>query len=181
MPRPSPQLTISICIAGCFTALTEPIYSFGCKISQYEDAMLAPGNRSAVANDIHLSGRSTSSAENVLSALATPISIPPSGQKQHTVQTMVGQASWYGPGFFGKQTVSGEMLQPGAMTAAHRSLPIGTMVRVTNFSNGRSAVVRINDRGPYIGKRIIDLAHGAACKLGLVHSGITQVRIEVLR
>lgn len=91
-----------------------------------------------------------------------------------------GQASWYGPGFFGNRTANGEVFRPGTMTAAHRSLPFGTMVRVTNLNNGRSAVVRINDRGPFHGGRIIDLAHGAAQELGLTSSGVANVRLEVL-
>ncbi|MCP9797882.1 septal ring lytic transglycosylase RlpA family protein [Cyanobium sp. Lug-B] len=91
-----------------------------------------------------------------------------------------GQASWYGPGFFGNRTASGEVLRPGTLTAAHRTLPFGTMVRVTNLWNGRSAVVRINDRGPFHGRRVIDLAHGAAQELGLTASGIADVKLEVL-
>jgi rare lipoprotein A len=67
------------------------------------------------------------------------------------------------------------------MTAAHRTLPFGTKVRVTNLNNGRTAVVRINDRGPFTGGRVIDLAHGAAQHLGLVASGLAPVRLEVLR
>ncbi len=91
-----------------------------------------------------------------------------------------GEASWYGPGFFGNRTASGEVLRPGTLTAAHRTLPFGTMVRVTNLWNGRSAVVRINDRGPFHGRRVIDLAHGAAKELGLTASGIADVKLEVL-
>jgi rare lipoprotein A len=91
-----------------------------------------------------------------------------------------GQASWYGPGFFGNRTASGEILRPGTLTAAHRTLPFGTRVRVTNLRNGRATVVRINDRGPFHGNRIIDLAHGAAQQLGLTASGISEVRLEVL-
>ena len=91
-----------------------------------------------------------------------------------------GQASWYGPGFYGNRTASGEVFRPGTYTAAHRSLPFGTRVRVTNLNNGRSAVVRINDRGPFTGGRIIDLAHGAASDLGVTASGVATVRLEVL-
>ena len=92
----------------------------------------------------------------------------------------VGQASWYGPGFYGGRTASGEVLRPGTLTAAHRYLAFGTKVRVTNLDNGRTAVVRINDRGPFHGGRIIDLAHGAAQELGVTSSGTAQVKIEVL-
>lgn len=91
-----------------------------------------------------------------------------------------GEASWYGPGLYGNRTASGEVLRPGTHTAAHRSLPFGTRLRVTNLANGRSAVVRINDRGPFHGGRIIDLAHGAAVELGVVASGTAPVRLERL-
>ncbi len=91
-----------------------------------------------------------------------------------------GQASWYGPGFYGNRTASGEVFRPGTMTAAHRTLPFGTRVLVTNLNNGRSAVVRINDRGPFHGGRIIDLAHGAASQLGVTSSGTASVSLQVL-
>lgn len=97
------------------------------------------------------------------------------------VKTTQGTASWYGPGFYGNRTASGEVLRPGTLTAAHRSLPFGTRVRVTNLHNGRSTVVRINDRGPFHGSRVIDLAHGAASELGVTASGLAPVRLEVLR
>ena len=97
------------------------------------------------------------------------------------VQIITGEASWYGPGFYGNRTANGEIYRPGTMTAAHRTLPFGTKVRVTNLWNGRSAVIRINDRGPFVGHRVIDLGHGAASSLGLTASGIAQVRLEVLR
>jgi rare lipoprotein A len=102
------------------------------------------------------------------------------GQQIATAGTQVGQASWYGPGFYGGRTANGEVFRPGTYTAAHRWLPFGTRVRVTNLNNGLKAVVRINDRGPFSGGRIIDLAHGAASALGLTSSGIAQVRLEVL-
>ena len=97
------------------------------------------------------------------------------------VRVMTGEASWYGPGFYGNRTASGEIYRPGTMTAAHRTLPFGTKVRVTNLWNGRTAVIRINDRGPFIDHRVIDLGHGAASHLGLTASGIAQVKLEVLR
>ena len=102
------------------------------------------------------------------------------GQQIAAAGTQVGQASWYGPGFYGGRTASGEVFRPGTYTAAHRWLPFGTRVRVTNLNNGLSAVVRINDRGPFTGGRIIDLAHGAASALGVTSSGVAQVRLEVL-
>lgn len=88
-------------------------------------------------------------------------------------------ASWYGPGFHGKRTASGERFNTNAMTAAHRSLPFGTRVRVTNSRTGRSVVVRINDRGPFHGGRAIDLSHAAARAIGM--GGTANVALAVMR
>lgn len=91
-----------------------------------------------------------------------------------------GMASWYGPGFDGNYTASGEVFNQYALTAAHRYLPFGTRVRVTNLDNGRSVVVRINDRGPFVGDRVMDLSRGAAQVLGTVSSGVSSVRLDIL-
>jgi len=96
------------------------------------------------------------------------------------VGVMSGMASWYGPGFDGNYSASGEIFNANDMTAAHPSLPFGTMVRVVNMDNGESVVVRINDRGPYAEGRIIDMSAGAASMIGLVASGVAPVRLEVL-
>ncbi|MBD2155953.1 septal ring lytic transglycosylase RlpA family protein [Leptolyngbya sp. FACHB-16] len=92
-----------------------------------------------------------------------------------------GVASWYGPGFNGNRSASGEVFNQNALTAAHRSLPFGTRVRVTNMRNGRSVIVRINDRGPFSGRRLIDLSRAAASEIGMVSTGTAQVRLEVLQ
>jgi len=91
-----------------------------------------------------------------------------------------GKASWYGPGFAGRKTANGERFNPGAMTAAHKTLPFGTTVEVTNLQNGKRTVVRINDRGPYAGGRIIDLSKAAAKKIGLIQSGVAKVEIRAV-
>ena len=91
-----------------------------------------------------------------------------------------GTASWYGRKFHGRLTSSGEPFDMFALTAAHRSLPIPTYVRVTNLDNGRASVVRVNDRGPFHGDRIIDLSYAAAVKLGFADRGTAHVRLEVL-
>ncbi len=91
-----------------------------------------------------------------------------------------GMASWYGPGFHGNYSANGEVFNQYALTAAHPNLPFGTLVKVTNMTNGRSVVVRINDRGPYAGGRIIDLSRGAAEALGMVSTGVAQVSVEIL-
>jgi len=92
-----------------------------------------------------------------------------------------GEASWYGPGFHGKPTASGAPFNQDALTAAHRALPLGTVVRVTNLDTGRSVQVKINDRGPYIEGRIIDLSRRAAEVLGMKEQGIAPVQVEVAR
>ena len=89
-----------------------------------------------------------------------------------------GIASWYGGNFHGRQTASGERYNQNALTAAHRSLPFGTRVRVTNTSTGSSVVVRINDRGPFVGGRVIDLSRAAASTIGI--NGLGHVKLAVL-
>ena len=91
-----------------------------------------------------------------------------------------GTASWYGPGFHGRKTASGERFNSYDMTAAHRSLPFGTRLKVTNETNGRSVVVRVNDRGPFAHRRIIDLAKGPAQALGLTSVGTAYVSLHRL-
>jgi rare lipoprotein A len=91
-----------------------------------------------------------------------------------------GTASWYGPGFHGRKTASGERFNSYDMTAAHRSLPFGTRLKVTNETNGRSVVVRVNDRGPFAHRRIIDLAKGPAQALGLTNAGTAYVSLQRL-
>lgn len=92
-----------------------------------------------------------------------------------------GTVSWYGRKFHGQRTWSGEIYDMYAMTAAHPTLAIPSYARVTNLENRRSVVVRINDRGPFHGSRVIDLGHGAAKELGVVSSGVARVKLEVLR
>jgi rare lipoprotein A len=94
--------------------------------------------------------------------------------------TQKGRVSWYGPGFHGRRTANGEVFDTNELTMAHRTLPFGTEVRVTNLTNGRSVVLRVNDRGPYVRGRIADLSHAAAMRLGFVDHGITRARIEVI-
>lgn len=91
-----------------------------------------------------------------------------------------GLASWYGPRFHGKRTASGERYNQNALTAAHKTLPFGTMVRVINLANDREIIVRINDRGPFVRGRIIDLSRKAAKELAMTRSGTARVRIESL-
>ena len=105
-----------------------------------------------------------------------PAPAPPEG----ALGTVIGSgvASWYGPGFAGRRTASGERFNPSEFTAAHRTLPFGSRVRVTH--NGRSVVVRINDRGPFHGGRVIDLSQAAAEELGLRRAGSGRVELALL-
>jgi len=91
-----------------------------------------------------------------------------------------GQASWYGSQFAGRPTASGERFDPAELTAAHRTLPFGSLVRVTHAGSGRSVVVRINDRGPFHGNRVIDLSRAAAEKIGIRGAGSGQVELALL-
>ena len=96
------------------------------------------------------------------------------------VKVVAGAASWYGDKFHGRRTANGERYDMHKLTAAHKTLPFGTKVRVTNRENGKSVVVRINDRGPFVGKRVIDLSRGAAAAVGMIQRGIAPVSIEII-
>jgi rare lipoprotein A len=120
--------------------------------------------------------------KNATPSLTTPQSTasnPSSESESATGWQESGIASWYGPGFHGKRTASGERFNTNELTAAHKTLPFGTRVRVKSLTNGKEVVVRINDRGPFVKGRIIDLSQAAAQALGL--SGIKQVTLERLR
>jgi len=104
----------------------------------------------------------------------------PSLDQTTTGPSQTGRASWYGPGFHGKRTASGERYDKHDLTAAHRTLPHGTRILVTNLSNGRSVTVRINDRGPFARGRVLDLSYAAAQEIGMIGSGTAPVRITVL-
>jgi len=96
-------------------------------------------------------------------------------------RSQVGMASWYGKKFHGRPTSSGEIFDMHKLTAAHKELPLGTRVRVTNLKNRKSVVVKVNDRGPFVKGRIIDLSYGAAKKIGMVEDGVVKVRVEIVR
>ena len=105
-------------------------------------------------------------------------SFAPNDVKARLLQT--GVASYYGPGFHGRRTANGETFNMNAMTAAHRTLPFGTKLKVTNLANGQSTIVRVNDRGPYVGGRVIDLSVAAAKQIGSTSSGTAKVKLEVV-
>lgn len=91
-----------------------------------------------------------------------------------------GLASWYGPGLAGRPTASGQTFRPTQLTAAHRSLPFGTVVRVEHLASGRTVRVVINDRGPFVAGRLIDLSRAAARRLGMIEAGLAEVALEVV-
>jgi rare lipoprotein A len=113
-----------------------------------------------------------------------PVRSPPpplgEGRTEPTESSLTGVASWYGPGFDGHRTASGEVYNQEEMTAASTVIPLGSQVVVTNLDNGRAVQVRINDHGPYVKGRKIDLSHEAAQTLGIVQPGTARVRIDVL-
>ena len=96
------------------------------------------------------------------------------------IKTWVGNASWYGTEFNGRKTANGERFDCEALTAAHPNLPFGSIVRLVNTRTGQFELVRINDRGPYQEGREIDVSYRVARKIGLIHSGVSQVRLELL-
>ena len=104
---------------------------------------------------------------------ATPASVAPGAR-------IVGFASWYGQRHHGLATASGEAFDMNKLTAAHRTMPFGTRLRVTNVGNGRSVVVRVNDRGPWANDRVLDVSRAAAKALGMIGDGVTKVEIVVL-
>lgn len=110
----------------------------------------------------------------------TNYAVPAAARAEVPAFAREGIASWYGPGFAGRLTANGEIFDPGQLTAAHRTLPFNTHLRVVNLGNGRSVVVRINDRGPFKGARIIDLSRAAAERIGMIGSGTAMVRLEPL-
>jgi rare lipoprotein A len=114
----------------------------------------------------------------VITFLFIGISQPLFAQDNDQIQE--GPASWYGSKYHGRKTSSGERYNKEAMTAAHKTLPFGTKVKVTNLANNESVILRINDRGPFVGNRIIDVSEAAARKLEMRGAGIARVEVEVL-
>jgi rare lipoprotein A len=116
----------------------------------------------------------------VLSVAAETPPPPLAGEEYFNRYQLEGMASWYGGKFQGRLTANGEVFDTNQLTAAHRELPFGTIVRVTNTLNGRVVVVRINDRGPFVDDRVIDLSRAAADIIGLTSAGVAPVRLEVM-
>ena len=138
--------------------------------------VIAMNDRTSIARH----SRRTRKRPAGLLALAVLALALPFGSANATVTIQEGLVSWYGEQFHDRPTASGELFDASAMTMAHPTLPFGTQVKVTNLRNGRSVVLRVNDRGPFVGQRIADLSQAAAAYLGMLRRGIAQVRLEVL-
>jgi rare lipoprotein A len=136
-------------------------------------------NPDAIRESLHPRIASGLQAVVVLGLLAVLAGCSTVGSGSGATET--GKASYYGDRHHGRKTASGERFDQHALTAAHRSLPFGTRVRVTNLSNERSVVVRINDRGPFVRGRIIDVSRAAAERLGMLRAGVVPVRVEQLK
>ncbi|AYA02358.1 septal ring lytic transglycosylase RlpA family protein [Acinetobacter sp. WCHAc010034] len=123
--------------------------------------------------------------ETIAAKIEIPQNEPSVIEKLNTVASntvrrfsQTGTASWYGRQFHGRKTASGDTFDMNGLTAAHRSLPLNCFIRVTNRNNGKSVVVKVNDRGPFHGNRVLDLSYGAAKQLGITNSGTANVNIE---
>lgn len=123
--------------------------------------------------------------ETIAAKIEIPEDEPSVIEKLNTVASntvrkfsQTGTASWYGRQFHGRKTASGETFDMNGMTAAHRSLPLNCYIRVTNKNNGKSVIVKVNDRGPFHGNRVLDLSYGAAKQIGITNAGTAKVSIE---
>lgn len=123
-------------------------------------------------------GDTSASENNGVAKITVSRDAEPSMTTVSFNQMGVVTASWYGPRFHGKTTANGEQYNQMALTAAHKSLSFGTILRVTNLRNGKTEIVRINDRGPYIEGRELDLSKGAALALGMISKGVVRVKVE---
>ena len=117
----------------------------------------------------------------IFSTILSSCSLPVSREPYAPGYIERGIASWYGEEFHGRSTSSGEIYDMHALTAAHKLMPLGTVAKVTNLENGRSVTVKINDRGPFIDDRIIDLSYGSAGAIDMVETGLAPVEVEVLK
>jgi rare lipoprotein A len=144
--------------------------------------LMATGTSHAVAAD----ASRIDAVANVVATLeaepAAPVLVPVEEEESQVFEAIgSGEASYYGKELAGNRTASGERFNPSALTAAHRTLPLGTKLRVTNKANGKSVIVRINDRGPFLKHRIIDVSLKAAQEISMIRSGKAQVMLEIVR
>ena len=151
------------------------ILATGLGLAVLSSPVMAKEAKASKAKVVHTTVKVSKSS---VSGQVKKVSYSPVGAKAKFASA--GVASYYGPGFHGRRTANGERFDMHAMTAAHRTLPFGTLVKVTNLSNGKLTVVRVTDRGPYVGNRVIDLSVAAAKQIGSTHSGVAQVSLEIV-
>lgn len=125
-------------------------------------------------------GRSIARQHAAFHPTPTDMAPSPPPVKESVSMVQIGEASWYGPGFNKKKTANGEIYDQTKLTAAHPTLPEGSTVKITNLENGKSVKVRVNDRGPYVDDRIVDVSRKAAKVLNMIEEGVAKVKIEVL-
>jgi rare lipoprotein A len=182
------RLEIPRSVAPCVAALLLMIVAAGCQVPSRLKAVAAPEQRDGPPLTVPAGLADLPDPEVVelsRSRYGNPETYTVAGRSYRVMDTSrgyvaEGNASWYGRKFHGRRTSSGEPFDMFALTAAHRSLPIPAFARVTNLQNGRSTVVKINDRGPFHDDRIIDLSYAAAVKLDFHGSGTARVKVEVL-
>ena len=168
---------ISALLLACSTNPAKPTPVPKPVISEAEKATVAETTEEAAEPEVQ--PEPTPEAEPLTEAEPSPEPTVEESQERGSF-IAEGNASFYGGKFHGRKTASGAIFNKHAMTAAHRNLPFGTRVRVTHVHNGRSVVVTINDRGPFIKSRIIDVSRAAAEQLGMVQQGVARVRLERL-
>ena len=152
----------------------------GCNVEwEKETSTLVVGESTAV-NSVAVVGEKSSSKVRLVNLPAYEMTTVSRASGVGLTYYQEGNASWYGSKFHGRRTASGEVFDANALTAAHPTLPFGTIVRVTSLSNGASVDVRINDRGPYTRGRIIDLSQAAAAQIGLASQGVGAVKLEIV-
>lgn len=144
--------------------------------------LMASGPSHAVAADASRIDSLATTVAALEEKPVTPLTVPAAEKKIAAFEAIGGgEASYYGPGFAGNRTASGERFNPQALTAAHRTLPLGTRLRVTNKANGKSVIVRINDRGPFLKHRVLDVSVAAAREIAMIRTGKAQVTLEIVR
>lgn len=143
-------------------------------------AFLVCGVASAASSLDAVSPKSGSSSPTIPVKSIRTEKAKPSQAAAKAGKVQVGTASWYGKQFHGRQTASGDTYDMFQFTAAHRTLPLGTLVKVTNLRNGKWVIVKVNDRGPYVGHRVMDVSYGAAQMMGFRQRGIEKVKLEVI-
>ncbi|WHZ12006.1 MAG: Septum-associated rare lipoprotein A [Burkholderiaceae bacterium] len=165
---------LTLALAGCGIAPTRPDGTSA--LVQSQQTATAPSHAVVAPAAVGSAAAPATDPSHTASSTTAPSDAEAQSSAEPTEQQ--GLASWYGPRFHGRRTASGERYNMHAMTAAHPKLPLGSYARVTAVASGKSVVVRITDRGPYVKRRIIDLSKAAAARLGLLKRGVGEVVVQ---